>query len=261
MGGQLDVQSEVGHGSRFFFTLPLVEGDSSRTAEDVGPPAPALDARLAPGQDVTALVVDDSTVSRRILASLLDGAGIGVLTAAGGLEAIQVARQHRPDVIFMDLRMRDLDGLETTRRLKQDQVTAGIPVIAVTASAFGDTRAAALEAGCVDYLPKPVRAERVFGALAAQLGLRFEAGSPDETPAATLAAAERTRPGLAARLAEAAALGSVTDIEAIARELAGGADEAPALADRIRGLAAAFDFEALAALARTWISEPPGVRD
>ena len=114
---------------------------------------------------MTALVVDDSTVNRRILASLLESAGVRVITAAGGLEAIALARKHRPDVIFMDLRMGDLDGLRGDAPAARRPATADIPVIAVTASAFGDTRAAAREAGCVDYLPKPVRAEALFAAL------------------------------------------------------------------------------------------------
>jgi PAS domain S-box-containing protein len=257
MGGQLEVESEIGRGSRFFFTLALVEGEPSR-AEDTGPAAPPFDARLASGQDVTALVVDDSTVSRRILASLLESAGVSVLTAAGGDEALQVARTHRPDVIFMDLRMRDLDGLEATRRLKADADTARIPVIAVTASAFGDTRAAAREAGCVEYLPKPVRAERVFAALVAHLGVRFDVAPPATDPAALAAAERRARPAIARRLAEAAALGSVTDLEAVARELAAGPPEDAALAARIGALAAAFDFDAVGALAASLAAEAPG---
>ncbi len=263
MGGQLDVDTTVGRGSRFFFSLPLVQGDPSRSADEAGPPAPAFDARLAAGQDVTALVVDDSTVSRRILASLLESAGLEILTAAGGAEALQVARQHRPDVIFMDLRMRDLDGLEATRQLKQDPATAGIVVIAVTASAFGDTRAAALEAGCVDYLPKPVRAERVFAALATHLGARFDTGAPAVAPARAAAAPadRRARPRLAARLAEAAAMGSVTDLDALARELAAGPAEDAALGSQIGELAAAFDFEALGALATRLAAEASGVAD
>jgi PAS domain S-box-containing protein len=257
MGGRLDVWSAPGQGSRFFFTLPLVAGEPSpRSADEVESPAPALDARLAPGQDVTALVVDDSTVSRRILASLLESAGARVLTAAGGLEAIQIARDHRPHVIFMDLRMGDIDGLEATRRLAQDPATGGIPVIAVTASAFGDTRQAARDAGCVDYLPKPVRAERLFAALQTHLGVRFvragettpPAGVPDLT-------GHPARPAVAARLAEAVALGNVTDLEQLARELGAGPGPEAALGTRIAELAAEFDFDGLRALADALAAE------
>ena len=65
----------------------------------------------------------------------------------------------------MDLRMGDLDGLEATRRLAATRRRRPIPVIAVTASAWGEVRQAARDAGCVDYLPKPVRAEGLFAML------------------------------------------------------------------------------------------------
>ena len=143
MGGDLKVESVVGEGSRFFFTLPLRPGARRRRVRRIAPiesAEPPLDARLAPGEAFTALVVDDSTVNRRILAGLLESAGVSVITAAGGIEAIELARAHRPAVVFMDLKMDDLDGLEATRRLARDPATATIPVIAVTASALGDVR-------------------------------------------------------------------------------------------------------------------------
>ena len=63
-------------------------------------------------------------MNRRILARLLESAGVRVITAAGGAEALRLTREHRPDVIFMDIRMCDIDGLEATRRLKADPLTA-----------------------------------------------------------------------------------------------------------------------------------------
>ena len=153
---------------------------------------PTLYARLAPGQQVTALVVDDSTVSRRILASLLESAGLQVITATGGFEGIALAREHTPDVIFMDVKMADLDGFSATRKLVADESTKNIPVIAVTASAFGDTRQAARDAGCAEYLPKPVRAEALFAALNTHLGVQF-VREADEEPAAPAAIAHAPR--------------------------------------------------------------------
>jgi PAS domain S-box-containing protein len=256
MGGELKVQSVPGEGSRFHFTLPLV------AAEDAGLPGdaadlrqPTLHARLAPGQHVTALVVDDSTVSRRILASLLESAGLQVITATGGLEAITLARRHHPDVIFMDVKMADLDGFSATQRLAADEATADIPVIAVTASAFGDTRQAAKDAGCAAYLPKPVRAEAVFAALKAHVGVEF--ATADARGAGRVPLGDPSRhAGLAARLREAVAIGGVTDLEAIAGELVKGADhDDVAIGQRLAQLVASFDFDGVRALAASLSGE------
>ena len=244
MGGNLQVESVVGEGSRFYFTLPLVAAGSDRAERDADPAAPLLNARLAPGQELLALVVDDSTVNRRILAKLLESAGVQVITAAGGVEGVELTAKHRPNVVFMDLKMPDLDGLEATRRLREDPHTAHIPVIAVTASAFGDTRKAARDAGCTDYLPKPVRAEVLYAMLHDRLGLRFV--SEDEAPAMTAALPElQRREAIASRMKDALAIGAVTDIETLAQELASGDPREQALGLQLARMAGEFDFDGL----------------
>jgi PAS domain S-box-containing protein len=243
MGAELRVESSPGVGSRFHFSLPLVVADDAAPKQEQTGAEPPLDARLAPGQHVTALVVDDSTVSRRILGSLLESAGFQVITATGGLEGIDVATGHRPDVIFMDVKMADLDGFTATRRLAADERTAHIPVIAVTASAFGDTRQGAKDAGCVAYLPKPVRAQAVFAALQRHLGLVFVSGEGLETPGEVRLGDPVHDVKLAARLREAVAIGAVTDLEAIAAVLTRGSEAEAALGQRLARLAANFDFD------------------
>jgi PAS domain S-box-containing protein len=250
MGGNLKVESVVGEGSRFSFTLPLRQGlaatPSAHHASDALEPPP--DARLAPGEAFTALVVDDSTVNRRILAGLLESAGVSVITAAGGIEAIEMARAHRPAIVFMDLKMDDLDGLEATRRLGQDPVTAAIPVIAVTASALGDVRQHARDAGCVDYLSKPIRSQAVWAMLQIHLGARFVSGS--DSRAAGVAAIDVDRGSVvAARLRNAVALGDIGDVQDLARHLMAGDLVEAAIGERIHRLATNFDFLGLRDLA------------
>jgi PAS domain S-box-containing protein len=254
MGGELKVESVRGRGSRFFFALPLVPAPPTSALSSSGDEAsatPRFDARLAEGQAVTALVVDDSTVNRRILAALLESAGVRVIPACGGFEAVALARKHRPDVVFMDLKMADLDGLEATRRLAADPDTAAIPVIAVTASAFENTPKAAREAGCVDYLPKPVRAESLFAALQTHVGVRFETGTPAEASLEPGLPPTIRRPGLSNRLREAISLGDVTDLERLAQDLAAGEIGEATLGRRIAQLTAGFDFDGLRALANS----------
>jgi CheY-like chemotaxis protein len=246
MGGSLKVESVLGTGSRFWFMLPLVEARLP-AAHGIDPALPPLDARLAPGQTLTALVVDDSTANRRILASLLESAGVQVITATGGLEAIELARTYRPEIIFMDLKMPDVDGLEATRRLAQDPGTAAIPVIAVTASAFGDARASARAAGCVDYLSKPIRAQELFGMLRLHRGVRFVGGA--DLPVIDTPGLDGVRRvDVAARLRSATAVGDVTEIHAIVGSLMHGSPAESALGERINRLAAEFDFAGLAEL-------------
>jgi CheY-like chemotaxis protein len=257
MGGELQVESALGQGSRFWFTLPLVDvRDAPPAAGRVADPAPPLDARLAPGERLTALVVDDSTTNRRLLERLLESAGVHVLTAAGGLEGVELARAHRPQIVFMDLRMLDLDGLEATRRLARDPVTAAIPVIAVTASTFGDVRQAARDAGCVDYLSKPVRAELLFAMLQTHVGVRFVSGGA--AAPATGGTIDRSRcVDIAASLRAAISIGDVREVQDLARRLASCSPAEAHLGERIARLAAEFQFDRLGELADSLETSAP----
>jgi PAS domain S-box-containing protein len=250
MGGTLEVESVLGRGSRFWFTLPLVAAPAdSRSGSADADTAVPLDARLAPGQRVTALVVDDSTANRHILAGLLESAGVSVITAEGGVEGISLAQAHRPDVVFMDLKMNDLDGLEATRRLAQNPATASIPVIAVTASAFGDVRQTARAAGCVDYLSKPIRVQLLLGMLHKHLGVRFVSASDRSAAREDQLTDSERRGQIAARLRDAVALGDVTDIQQLAHRLMAGDSREAAVGQRISRLAMNFDFKGLGQLA------------
>lgn len=101
------------------------------------------------------LVVDDVPDARESCADFLSARGFSVVTAADGREAVALASELHPDVVLMDLRMPVMDGLEATRRLKEDRQTSQIPVIAITAHAVESAPKEALEAGCSEVLIKP----------------------------------------------------------------------------------------------------------
>jgi PAS domain S-box-containing protein len=252
MQGTLSVESTLHRGSRFFFDLPLVHVDAAEDEIAVSSEVTA-DARLAPGVRLTALVADDNAVNRHILASLLESAGVQVITAAGGLEAVEHARRFRPDVVLMDRRMHDLDGFEATKRIHADPATARLPVIAVSASTFSDSHEAARAAGCIDFIAKPVRAESLYTVLQRHLGVAFVSGAPDAPVSAVastvplVTAPRHAASGIARRLRAAASVGDVGAIDAIASELAvAGSAE---LGRRVAHLKSTFDFESLLRLA------------
>jgi two-component system cell cycle response regulator DivK len=101
------------------------------------------------------LVVDDVDHGREIFAEYLEFRGFRVATAADGLEAIEKAHELLPDIILMDLSLPGIDGWEATRRLKQDDRTRHIPIIALTAHALASAHDRAREVGCNAVVTKP----------------------------------------------------------------------------------------------------------
>jgi len=109
----------------------------------------------------TVLLVEDDADNQVIYSFILNHHGYAVLQAWDGESGVRMAREHRPDLILMDLTIPRIDGLQATRMLKADPATAAIPVIALTAHAGREDRAAAAAAGCVSFLVKPVEPQRV----------------------------------------------------------------------------------------------------
>ncbi len=118
------------------------------------------------------LLVDDEEMNRDMLSRRLARKGYEVVLASDGASSLALAATSAPDLILMDVKMPDIDGLEVTRRLKADPHTRKIPVIALTAGAMASERAAALDAGCDDYDSKPVEIQRLLAKIAALLAAR-----------------------------------------------------------------------------------------
>ena len=102
------------------------------------------------------LVVEDNKLDMRLLKDILEGSGYETLQAADGLEAIDLAFASLPDLILMDIQLPEISGLEVTRRLRGDDRSRRIPIVAVTAFAMGWHERQALDSGCDGYISKPI---------------------------------------------------------------------------------------------------------
>ncbi len=106
--------------------------------------------------DKTVLVVEDNDASMMLFADLLEAHGYNVLQAKDGMEAWRMAREHRPDLILMDIQLPDVSGLEVTKWLKNDKTLESIPVIAITAFVTAGEEEKIREGGCDGYIVKPI---------------------------------------------------------------------------------------------------------
>ncbi|MGO9699298.1 MAG: response regulator [Xanthobacteraceae bacterium] len=115
------------------------------------------------------LLVEDNEMNRDMLSRRLIRNGYEVAIAVDGQQGVDMALSERPDLILMDMSLPVIDGWEATRRVKANDATRGIPVIALTAHAMAGDRDKAMEVGCEDYDTKPVEITRLLGKIAALL--------------------------------------------------------------------------------------------
>ena len=116
------------------------------------------------------LLVEDNEMNRDMLSRRLIRKGFEVVLAVDGQSGVEMTKTHAPDLVLMDMSLPVLDGWEATRRLKADDTTRQIPVIALTAHAMSSDREKALEAGCDDYDTKPVELSRLLEKIESLLG-------------------------------------------------------------------------------------------
>ena len=276
MDGDITVESRQGVGSTFRVEVTLPSAD-----EVDAPPSRARVVGLAEGQPaLSVLVVDDLPDNRTLLKKLLAAVGFEVSEAADGREAVDIWSERRPHAVLMDVRMPIMDGIEATKEIRRREVVSGpwsvvssepravatgstasgsdrtdpdhCLIIALTASAFEHDRSKILEAGCDDYVPKPFREATIFDKLARHAGVRFRYQEAEEPPRGAATASLEARqtvarlaavsPELVKALAEAVTIG---DVAAAAAAIDRIRDEDAALADELKGLVRAYQFDAL----------------
>jgi two-component system, cell cycle response regulator DivK len=118
----------------------------------------------------TVLIVEDNELNMKLFNDLLEAHGYATLKTADGIEAIELARTHRPDLILMDIQLPEVSGLEVTKWIKEDDALKSIPVIAVTAFAMKGDEERIREGGCEAYISKPISVGKFLETVRAYVG-------------------------------------------------------------------------------------------
>ncbi len=118
----------------------------------------------------TVLVVEDNELNMKLFHDLLEASGYNILQTRNGLEAIDIARAHRPDLILMDIQLPEVSGLEVTKWIKEDDDLRAIPVIAVTAFAMKGDEERIRQGGCEAYLSTPISVSTFLQTVKSYLG-------------------------------------------------------------------------------------------
>jgi signal transduction histidine kinase/CheY-like chemotaxis protein len=248
MGGAVTVESELGHGSVFHFEIWM----RVLTAEAAETPTLRMRvAGLAEGEPhYRILIVEDQAESRLLVRWLIEPLGFEVAEANNGQQAVELFQEWHPELIFMDIRMPVMDGMEATRIIRELPDGGRCKIVAVTAHALEEEKQVIVSAGFNGFIRKPYREGELFSALEQQLGARFvlreQGEAPPEKPKGPFPLAvsefERLPRSLVEALAAAAEqLDQAASFEAVERISALDAG----LADRLRQLIDELRFKDL----------------
>ncbi len=160
LGGKIFVESKQGKGSVFMFSIPLIRVEAPRKTTEKH----ITEMSSFNWKDKVILIVEDNELNSRLLQKMIEPTGVKVILARDGIPAIEECRKNPDiDLVLMDIQMPDMDGYEATRIIKK--LRPDIPVIAQTAYAMTEEREKIMEAGCNDYLAKPIRQRDLLNVL------------------------------------------------------------------------------------------------
>lgn len=167
MSGRLEVESTPGYGSIFSFRMPLRESKKSSLVKA------NQDRRITgyKGETKKILIVDDKWENRFVAVKLLRPLGFDVIQAESGIEALKMLVSEKPNLILMDLVMPIMDGFESTRKIRETKGFGSVPIIALSASVFDETKEQSRAAGCDDFITKPFETGTVLEKIAEHLSV------------------------------------------------------------------------------------------
>jgi PAS domain S-box-containing protein len=239
MGGEIEVESEPGRGSVFRFE---VVAEPVRAATAVAPTR-TVTGYAGPRKKI--LVVDDIAENRAVVIDLLTPLGFEVAEAADGREGVELTKSLRPDLILMDIVMPELDGLASTRLLRQLEAFRDVPIIAMSASVSASDSEQSLAAGMNAFLPKPLDADKLLDHMARLLRLEWiyapvKATSEREVPPLVIPPVEEMEV-----LYRLALRGNMHDIMAYVERLASQDERYRPFADTLSALAKSYQSQAV----------------
>ncbi len=249
MGGTLsfDTAGERG-GTRFFFDLIL---PSSEAAREAFPGAGPGFRRLSAERRILALIADDVADNRAVLATLLSDAGVSVIEAGNGREAVEMCGTFDPDIVFMDRHMPGMDGMEAAGRIRKDG--GGVAMVMVTADIFDGDSSGEMDSVIDSTITKPFESSEIFDAVERLLGVSFETDPVPPEPSAQpdLDPGALELPGeLKKRIKEAAEFCKFSELQEICIELEELGEKEMIFAGMIRSRLKLYDMDAIDSLVK-----------
>jgi len=158
MNGKIEVESVLGQGTTVYVVIPKVIGDETQVQRYISA------RKLLCSPDTNILAIDDNAINLNVICGLLRQCGVTVFAATSGKEAIEMLRMEKYNLIFMDHMMPEMDGIETTKRIREMGINT--PIIALTANAVTSAKEMLLVSGMDDFIAKPIVKEQLYEILA-----------------------------------------------------------------------------------------------